>query len=227
VNRGAARGASAGDRAGSCASQGAAPERDSHAAGRFPESAGGRRPRRLRPAANSAGDDRLEPRPAERRRSVSVGGEFGGPGWHRPASLTAICDSALDLGVPVLDAVQELVDHSLLRLALTSGLAPRYAMLETVREFAAQQLSTMPAAAAVHEAHARQFQRLAKIAHVLRSCPPRTCSICSSSITTTSGPPSTGTDTRSRRPIAATRFSTPTARNASPPRPPCSASPTR
>jgi non-specific serine/threonine protein kinase len=76
-------------------------------------------------------------------------------------NIAAVCAGAPELGVPVLDALQELVDHSLLRPAVASAPVPRYAMLETVREFAAERLSSMPEAAAVHEAHARQFHRLA------------------------------------------------------------------
>ena len=76
--------------------------------------------------------------------------------------ISAVCASTLDPGVPILDALQELVDHSLVRLAGTSATVPRYSMLETVREFAAEQLSRLPEAAAVHEAHAAQFHRLAK-----------------------------------------------------------------
>jgi non-specific serine/threonine protein kinase len=68
----------------------------------------------------------------------------------------------LDLRMPVLDAVQELVDHSLLRLLATSGVAPRYAMLETVREFAAERLAVLSCAAAVHAAHASAFSKLTK-----------------------------------------------------------------
>ncbi len=49
-----------------------------------------------------------------------------------------------------------------LRLAVASAPVPRYSMLETVREFAAERLSTMPEAAAVHAAHAAQFRRLAE-----------------------------------------------------------------
>jgi non-specific serine/threonine protein kinase len=94
------------------------------------------------------------------RRLLAGGSVFrGGMGL---ASITAVCERTLDLGVPVLDVLQELVDHSLLRLAVASGRVPHYAMLETVREFAAERLSSMPEAAAVHEAHARQFHRLAK-----------------------------------------------------------------
>ena len=67
----------------------------------------------------------------------------------------------LDLRMPVLDAVQELVDHSLLRPLATSGVAPRYAMLETVREFAAERVADLSCAAAVHAAHAAAFSELA------------------------------------------------------------------
>ena len=77
-------------------------------------------------------------------------------------SIEAVCAEALHLGVPVLDALQELADQSLLRLAVPSVPVPRYAMLETVREFAAGRLSTMPDAAAIRAAHAAQFGRLAK-----------------------------------------------------------------
>jgi len=76
--------------------------------------------------------------------------------------ISAVCASTLDPGVPILDALQQLVDHSLVRLAVTSAAVPRYSMLETVREFAAEQLSRLPEAAAVHEAHAAQFHRLAQ-----------------------------------------------------------------
>jgi predicted ATPase/DNA-binding CsgD family transcriptional regulator len=77
-------------------------------------------------------------------------------------SIEAVCAEALHLGVPVLDALQQLVDHSLLRLVVPSALMPRYAMLETVREFAAGRLNTLPDAAAIRAAHAAQFGRLAK-----------------------------------------------------------------
>ena len=72
------------------------------------------------------------------------------------ASIEAVGTSALD--VPVLDGLQELVDHSLLRL--TPATAPRYTMLETVREFAAEQLAARPEAGAVHVAHAAWFRQL-------------------------------------------------------------------
>src|SRR5262249_53473313 len=79
-------------------------------------------------------------------------------------SIEAVGATALDLGVPVLDVLQELVDQSLLRLAAPSAPAPataqatafatvpapRYVMLETVREFAAERLSTMPEAGDIY-----------------------------------------------------------------------------
>jgi non-specific serine/threonine protein kinase len=74
--------------------------------------------------------------------------------------IEAVCREALQLDLPVLDAVQELVDHSLVRLASSTTL-PRYAMLESVREFAAEKLRLIAEADAVHAAHAAQFRELA------------------------------------------------------------------
>ena len=94
----------------------------------------------------------------EARRLLAASSVFrGGIGL---ADIEAIGTSAL--GAPVLDALQELVDHSLLRLSASSVTAPRYMMLETVREFAAEQLRALPEAAAVHAAHAARFWQLAE-----------------------------------------------------------------
>jgi non-specific serine/threonine protein kinase len=76
--------------------------------------------------------------------------------------LEAVCAGALRLGVPVLDALQELADQSLLRLASSSVAGPRYALLETVREFAAGQLGGRPECENVRDAHATVFWDLAK-----------------------------------------------------------------
>jgi non-specific serine/threonine protein kinase len=67
--------------------------------------------------------------------------------------IESVCAASIDIGGPVLDGLQELVDHSLLRQVRTSG-APRYAMLETIREFSAEQLAELPEADQVHCAHA-------------------------------------------------------------------------
>ena len=76
--------------------------------------------------------------------------------------IEVVCARVLRLGVPVLDALQELVDQSLLRLAGSSVAMPRYAMLETVREFAAEQLGGLPECEEVRGAHASVFWDLAK-----------------------------------------------------------------
>jgi predicted ATPase/DNA-binding CsgD family transcriptional regulator len=76
--------------------------------------------------------------------------------------IEAVCARALRLGVPVLDALQELVDQSLLRLTSSSMAGPRYAMLETVREFAAEQLGGLPEREQVRGVHASVFWDLAK-----------------------------------------------------------------
>jgi predicted ATPase/DNA-binding CsgD family transcriptional regulator len=76
--------------------------------------------------------------------------------------IEAVCARALRLGVPVLDALQELIDQSLLRLASSSVAVPRYAMQETVREFAAEGLGGLPEHEQVRDAHASVFWDLAK-----------------------------------------------------------------
>jgi predicted ATPase/DNA-binding CsgD family transcriptional regulator len=76
--------------------------------------------------------------------------------------IEAVCAGALRLGVPVLDALQELADQSLLRLASSSVAGPRYAMLETVREFAAEGLGELPEHEHVRDAHASVFFGLAE-----------------------------------------------------------------
>jgi predicted ATPase/DNA-binding CsgD family transcriptional regulator len=74
--------------------------------------------------------------------------------------IEAVCREALPLDLPVLDALQELIDHSLLRLTASPASGPRYAMLETVREYAVERLTAMPEADAVRAAHAAQFRQL-------------------------------------------------------------------
>jgi predicted ATPase/DNA-binding CsgD family transcriptional regulator len=90
------------------------------------------------------------------RRLLAVCSVFAGG-----ASLEAIetvCD-AVDIGLPVLDGLQELVDQSLLRQVPRPG-SVRYAMLETIGEYAAGRLESMPEAEAVRDAHAAAFLTL-------------------------------------------------------------------
>ena len=70
-------------------------------------------------------------------------------------TIETVCD-AVDIGLPVLDGLQELVDQSLLRQVAHPG-SVRYAMLETIREYAAGRLEAMPEAEAVRDAHAAAF----------------------------------------------------------------------
>jgi predicted ATPase/DNA-binding CsgD family transcriptional regulator len=75
--------------------------------------------------------------------------------------IDTVCAEAVDLGVPILDALAELVDQSLLSQGSVSTTVPRYTMLETVREFAAEQLAEMDEAADAHAAHASAFRSVA------------------------------------------------------------------
>jgi non-specific serine/threonine protein kinase len=96
--------------------------------------------------------------------------------------LLAVCSvfrGGIDLGrlehvaaatrVPALDALTELVDHSLLRPIRAA--APRFAVLETVREFAVEQLRERPEQGQVRAAHAEAFWELAKDLDRPPSCP--------------------------------------------------------
>ena len=71
--------------------------------------------------------------------------------------IETVCDATLDMGLPVLDGLAELVDQSLLRQVPPSpgATSARYAMLETIREYAAERLDQMPEADRVRGAHAR------------------------------------------------------------------------
>jgi predicted ATPase/DNA-binding CsgD family transcriptional regulator len=71
--------------------------------------------------------------------------------------IEAVCGSAVDIGVPVLDGLRELVDQSLLR---PMPAAPRYVLLETIREYAAERLDAMPEADQARGAHAAAFLAL-------------------------------------------------------------------
>jgi len=73
--------------------------------------------------------------------------------------IEPVCAQA-GTGVAVLDGLQELVDQSLLRPVRAPG-APRYLMLETIREFAAERLAGTPEAARLRGAHAAAFLALA------------------------------------------------------------------
>ena len=75
--------------------------------------------------------------------------------------IEGVCAAVMDVGTPVLDGLAELVDHSLLR-PVPSPAGARYAMLETIREYAAERLAESPEAARIRAAHARAFDELAR-----------------------------------------------------------------
>src|SRR6478735_9680381 len=61
--------------------------------------------------------------------------------------IETVCAAVVDIGLPVLDGLQELADHSLLRqVPGPGGSQARYAMLETIREYAAERLQATPEA---------------------------------------------------------------------------------
>ena len=90
------------------------------------------------------------------------------------AALEAVCAAAADLRGSVMDALTALVDHSLLRRAdPASASTARFAMLETVREFAAERLRELPVQDQIRAAHASAFWELAKDNTRPPSCPDR------------------------------------------------------
>jgi predicted ATPase len=65
------------------------------------------------------------------------------------AAAEAVCGPADELGRDVVDGIIELADQSLVRVI--EGDAPRFAMLETIREFGGEQLDARPEAADVRQ----------------------------------------------------------------------------
>jgi non-specific serine/threonine protein kinase len=78
----------------------------------------------------------------------------------------SVCAASIDLGVEVLDALEELVDQSLLRRVegFDGPGGPRFGMLYMVREFAAERLAEMPERARIEAGHAATFLAMAQAA---------------------------------------------------------------
>lgn len=77
------------------------------------------------------------------------------------AAIETVCGGGLD--VDPLDGVQALMDNSLLHVVRGKG-EPRYSTLQTVRQFAAEQLAATPEAEDVHRRHAHFYLRLVETA---------------------------------------------------------------
>ena len=75
-------------------------------------------------------------------------------------------DAATDDGAgDVIESLASLIEKSLVRQVDAAGGEPRVRMLETIREFATEQLAKRPEAAAVRRAHAAYFADLAAALH--------------------------------------------------------------
>lgn len=80
-------------------------------------------------------------------------------------AVEAIWGAAGDSGIDALTGLAALVDKNLLRHDQPES-KPRFVMLETVREFAAEQLAAAGETAAAHAAHLRFFRRFGQSAQV-------------------------------------------------------------
>ena len=72
----------------------------------------------------------------------------------------AVCGAAEDLGTSVVEGLSQLVEHSLLRPPSTE--IPRFRMLVTLRQFAAEQLSARGETNAMRHRHAEVYLALAE-----------------------------------------------------------------
>jgi predicted ATPase/class 3 adenylate cyclase len=77
-------------------------------------------------------------------------------------AIEAICDPDDEFGIDVLDAVESLVDKSLLRQEEAPGREPRFVMLETIHEYAGERLDARGERETVARRHAEWFLELAR-----------------------------------------------------------------
>jgi len=77
-------------------------------------------------------------------------------------AVGAVCDPGGDFGIHVLDGLGSLVDKSLLRQEEAVEGEPRFVMLETIHEYAREQLERDEQREALQRRHARYFLELAE-----------------------------------------------------------------
>jgi hypothetical protein len=80
------------------------------------------------------------------------------------AQAESVCGAAGELGRDVLDGLASLSDQSLIRIGQGVGGETRFAMLVTIRDYAAERLDHSDDAADVRARHARAFMELAEAA---------------------------------------------------------------
>jgi predicted ATPase/class 3 adenylate cyclase/Tfp pilus assembly protein PilF len=76
----------------------------------------------------------------------------------------AVCNATGDLAVDVLDGIESLVEKSLLRQIETASGDPRFIMLQTIWEYAAEQLAESDEVAIIEQHHTHFFLTLAEMA---------------------------------------------------------------
>lgn len=69
-------------------------------------------------------------------------------------SAEAVCDTGRDLGIDLFEGLTSLVDKNLLQRVEGAGAEPRFAMLETIREYGLERLGNSGEEFAVRRAHA-------------------------------------------------------------------------
>ena len=77
-------------------------------------------------------------------------------------AVETICQLADDRPIGILDGLQALVAHSLLRQTVGEDGMPRFSMLETIREYSIERLHASGKADAIRERHAAYYLRLAE-----------------------------------------------------------------
>ena len=90
-----------------------------------------------------------------RRLSVFVGD------WALEAAED-VCNVGGDLGIDVLDEMEALVDHSLLKQTVVANSEPRFGMLESIREYARERLVESGEEDDIRRHHANYFIKLAE-----------------------------------------------------------------